>query len=71
MTLLPIFARDIFHGDIDRYSHMMAFSGAGAVCGALIVAWLGRFNRMGLAVLIVQAIFGALVPAFAMSRVAG
>jgi MFS family permease len=70
LTLLPIFARDIFHGDINRYSHMMAFSGAGAVCGALIVAWLGRFNRMGLAVLIVQAIFGALVLAFAMSRVA-
>jgi MFS family permease len=69
LTLLPIFARDIFHGDINRYSHMMAFSGAGAVCGALIVAWLGRFRRMGLAVLIVQAIFGALVVAFAMSRV--
>jgi MFS family permease len=69
LTLLPIFARDIFHGDINRYSHMMAFSGAGAVCGALIVAWLGRFHRMGLAVLIVQAIFGALVLAFAMSRV--
>jgi predicted MFS family arabinose efflux permease len=49
---------------------MMAFSGAGAVCGALIVAWLGRFRRMGLAVLIVQAIFGALVVAFALSRVA-
>jgi len=70
LTLLPIFARDIFHGDINRYSHMMAFSGAGAVCGALIVAWLGRFRRMGLAVLIVQAIFGALVVAFALSRVA-
>ena len=69
LTLLPIFARDIFHGDINRYSHMMAFSGAGAVCGALIVAWLGRFHRMGLAVLIVQAIFGALVTAFAMSRI--
>jgi MFS family permease len=70
LTLLPIFARDIFHGDINRYSHMMAFSGAGAVCGALIVAWLGRFRRMGLAVLIVQSIFGALVVAFALSRVA-
>jgi predicted MFS family arabinose efflux permease len=69
LTLLPIFARDIFHGDINRYSHMMAFSGAGAVCGALIVAWLGRFHRMGLAVLVVQGIFGALVAAFAVSRI--
>jgi MFS family permease len=68
LTLLPIFARDIFHGDINRYSHMMAFSGAGAVCGALIVAWLGRFRHMGLAVLIVQAVFGTLVMAFSLSR---
>jgi MFS family permease len=68
LTLLPIFARDIFHGDINRYSHMMAFSGAGAVCGALIVAWLGRFRRMGLALLLVQAVFGALVVAFSLSR---
>jgi MFS family permease len=69
LTLLPIYARDIFHGDINRYSHMMAFSGAGAVCGALIVAWLGRFRHMGLAVLCVQGVFGALVVAFALSRV--
>lgn len=68
LTLLPIFARDIFHGDINRYSHMMAFSGAGAVCGALIVAWLGRFHRMGLSLLFVQATFGALVVAFSLSR---
>ncbi len=69
LTLLPIFARDIFHGDINRYSHMMAFSGAGAVCGALIVAWLGRFRHMGLAVLLVQGTFGALVMAFSVSRI--
>jgi MFS family permease len=70
LTLLPVFAREIFHGDINRYSHMMAFSGGGAVAGALVVAWLGRFRHMGLTVLIVQAIFGALVTAFALSRVA-
>ena len=48
LTFLPIFARDIFHGDVGRYSVMMSFSGAGAVVGALIVAWLGRFKHMGL-----------------------
>jgi MFS family permease len=69
LTFLPVFARDIFHGDINRFSHMMAFSGAGAVCGALIVAWLGRFRHMGLTVLITQAVFGAMVTAFAVSRV--
>jgi MFS family permease len=69
LTFLPVFARDIFHGDINRFSHMMAISGVGAVCGALIVAWLGRFRHMGLALLLVQATFGVLVVAFSLSRV--
>jgi len=70
LTFLPVFAKDIFHGDINRFSHMMAFSGAGAVCGALIVAWLGRFRHMGRVLLLTQAAFGILVTAFALSRVA-
>ncbi len=69
LTFLPVFAKDIFHGDINRFSHMMAFSGAGAVCGALIVAWLGRFRHMGRVLLVTQAAFGILVTAFAMTRV--
>jgi MFS family permease len=70
LTFLPVFAKDIFHGDINRFSHMMSFSGAGAVCGALIVAWLGRFRHMGRALLVTQAAFGVLVTAFALTRVA-
>ena len=37
--------------------------------GALVVAWLGKFKRMGLTALLVQAIYGLLILAFAMSRV--
>jgi MFS family permease len=70
LTFLPVFARDVFHGDVNRFTHMMAFSGAGAVCGALITAWLGRFRHMGLSVLITQSVFGALVTIFALSRIA-
>jgi MFS family permease len=69
LTFLPVFAREIFHGDVGRYSEMMAYSGAGAVCGALVVAWLGRFKHMGLTLLIVQGTFGLLVAAFAASRI--
>jgi MFS family permease len=69
LTFLPVFARDIFHGDIGRYSEMMAFSGTGAVLGALVVAWLGRFRHMGLVLLLVQLAFGGLITAFALSRV--
>jgi MFS family permease len=70
LTFLPVFAKDIFHGDINLYSHMMAFSGAGAVCGALVVAWLGKFEHMGRVLLILLGVFGILVTAFAISRVA-
>ena len=69
LTFLPVFAQDIFHGDVNRFTHMMAFSGAGAVCGALITAWLGKFRHMGLAVLITQTIFGALLTLFAITRI--
>jgi MFS family permease len=69
MTFLPVFARDIFHGDVNKFTHMMAFSGAGAVCGALITAWLGKFKHMGWAVLITQGVFGTLVTLFAITRI--
>ena len=69
LTFLPVFARDIFHGDVNRFTHMMAFSGAGAVCGALITAWLGKFRHMGLAVLVTQSVFGALLTMFALTRI--
>ncbi len=69
LTFMPIFARDIFGGGVERYSVMMSYSGAGAVIGALGVAWLGRFKRMGLTLLLVQLVFGLLVTAFALSRI--
>jgi MFS family permease len=69
LTFLPIFARRVFHEGAGTYSHLLAFSGAGSVFGALIVAWLGKFKRMGLTALIMQAIYGLFILAFAMSRI--
>jgi MFS family permease len=69
LTFLPIFAKQIFHEGADTFSHLMAFSGAGSIVGALIVAWLGKFQKMGWTALIVQAIYGLLIIAFAVSRV--
>jgi len=68
LTFLPIFAQKIFHEGADTYSHLMAFSGAGSIVGALLVAWLGKYKKMGLIALIVQAVYGALIIAFAVSR---
>jgi MFS family permease len=69
LTFLPIFAEKIFHEGAGTYSHLMAFSGAGSIVGALIVAWLGKFPKMGWTALLVQAAYGVLIVAFALSRV--
>jgi MFS family permease len=69
LTFLPLFARDVFHGDVAQYTELMAFAGAGAVTGALVVAWLGRFKHMGLTLLLFQFMFGLLMVAFAQSRI--
>jgi MFS family permease len=69
LTLLPVVAQKVFHQGVAEYSRMMAFSGAGAVSGALVVAWMGRFRRMGLAALVMQGVFGGLILAFSFSRV--
>jgi MFS family permease len=69
LTLLPVMAREVFSLGADGYSRLMAFSGAGAVLGALVVAWLGRFPGMGRVVLVVQITLGLVLAAFASSRV--
>ena len=68
LTLLPVFAAEVFGGGMSLYSRLMTFSGVGAVTGALVVAWLGRFPHMGRTLLVVQAALGALIAGFALSR---
>src|SRR5918996_6400342 len=68
LTLLPVFARDVFGSGVEGYSVLLSFSGAGAVVGAMVVAWLGRFPHMGLTTLLVQACFGVLIGLVAWSR---
>jgi len=69
LTFLPLFTKTVFKEGAETYSHLLAFSGAGSVVGALIIAWLGKFPRMGLTALIVQAVYGLLILGFAMSHV--
>ncbi len=69
LTFLPLFVQKVFHAGVVQYTQMMAFSGTGAVFGALVVAWLGKFPRMGRWVLGLQLALGVILVAFAMSRV--
>ena len=68
LTLLPVFARNIFGMGPAGYSAMMAASGAGAITGALIYASLGRTSHKGHFTLRVQLLFALLLLSFALSR---
>ena len=68
LTLLPVFAKDVFGSGVEGYSALLAFSGAGAVAGSMVVAWLGRFPRMGLTTLLVELFFAAMITILALNR---
>jgi MFS family permease len=67
LTFLPVIAKDVFRQDVGLYTRMMTTSGIGAVCGAMVVAWLGRHEHMGRMLLIMLAAFGCAMTAFALS----
>ena len=69
LTFLPVFTKDVFAGGVNEYTYLLASAGGGAVIGALVVAWLGRFRHMGRTLLIVQFLFGVLIVTFALLRV--
>ena len=69
LTFLPLFAQDVCQGGVAEYTKLMACAGAGAVTGALVVAWLGKFRHMGRTLLILQIVFGMLIVLFSISRV--
>jgi MFS family permease len=69
LTFLPLFTQDVFGGDVGLYTRLMAFAGAGAVTGALVVAWLGRFAHMGRTLLVMQIALGTFIVLFALTRV--
>lgn len=68
LTLLPVFARDVFHIGATGYSRMMAVSGAGAIAGALLYASLSHRQGHGRMALRVQIAFALLLAVFALSR---
>jgi predicted MFS family arabinose efflux permease len=65
LTFLPVFAQSVFKADVNVYTELMACAGAGAVCGALVVAWLGRFRHMGRTLLLFQLAYAVFIVAFA------
>ena len=68
LTFLPVITRDVFQEDVTFYTYLMTCSGAGAVTGALIVAWMGKRANMGRLLLIFLALFGLAMVGFSLSR---
>ncbi|MCI0625962.1 MAG: MFS transporter [Acidobacteria bacterium] len=67
ITMLPVFARDVFQLGPKGYSGLLACTGVGAVIGALVVAALGNFQQKGKVALALQVFFGAMMILFSLS----
>jgi len=66
-SMIPIYARDIFHLGATGLAWLMGMAGAGAFCGAVLLTVLGDFRRKGWFVLGGSLFFGVGVTAFALS----
>src|SRR5262245_54936105 len=66
-SLVPIYARDIFHLGETGLALLMGTAGAGAFFAALLVAYLGDFRRKGWFVLGGAIVFGICITGFALS----
>lgn len=67
LTFLPVFAKEVFHGNATTYTRLLVCSGAGSVCGALTVASLGSMKRRGRAALMALIVLGGLITGFSLS----
>ena len=66
-SMVPIYARDIFHLGETGLALLMGTAGAGAFMGALLIAFLGDFRRKGWFVLGGGILFGLSIINFALS----
>jgi len=67
ITLIPIFARDIFQLGPKGLAWMMGVAGGGAFCGALFLTYLGDFKQKGWFVLGGAFGFGLFLIAFSLA----
>jgi MFS family permease len=67
IQMMPVFARDVFDIGPSGLGLLMAASGAGALCGALIAATMDRVAHKGRAVMLLTVIYCLCVGGFAAS----
>jgi predicted MFS family arabinose efflux permease len=67
LVFLPVFAKDIYHGDEKTYTILLAIEAAGAITGALLVAAWGKRSSLGRDALLGLTLLGVFESAFAFS----
>ena len=67
IVFLPVFAKDVFQRDAETYTLLLAVSGVGSVCGAVITAGAGNTAEKGRKSLILLISLGVLMTAFSLS----
>jgi predicted MFS family arabinose efflux permease len=67
ITFLPVVAKEVFHQGAQSFTILLCTSGAGAVCGALIVAWFGNVHNKGRVALLMLMTLGILIALFGLS----
>jgi MFS family permease len=67
-TLMPVFARDILHGDSKTYGFLMAAIGVGAIIGAIFLASRKSVLGLGRIIVIASGILGIGLIFFSLSH---
>jgi len=68
-TLMPVFARDILHGDSKTYGFLMGAIGVGAIIGAIFLASRKSVVGLGRIIVIASTIFGIGLIFFSLSHI--
>ena len=68
-SLMPVFAKDVFHGDASTQGFLLTSVGIGAILGALVIATLGRRQGSGKLLICGAAGFGLSLVLFSQSPV--
>jgi len=68
VTLMPVFARDILHGDSHTFGFLMGATGIGALIGAMYLAARKTVAGLGPVIAIAAGVFGTGLVAFSFSR---
>jgi len=71
IAMAPVFARDVLHTNATGLALLMGTAGAGSLCGALFLAYLGDFRRKGWSVLGGCFGFAVFLIGFALSKRVG